>query len=402
MNNFFKIILLTGISISLLLQVQNSFSTPVFLELNPPHLNRIWIQGEPYKSDTAISSISTIFLPFGKNFFTVEFISINYNNQHKLQYGHQLVGIDSNWVHSGNQRRASYANLRPGIYPLKLKVSSDGRNWTQNTQKVNIIITPPFWAKWWYQGLVLVFIFLLLVVIYKVRVNTAINQVLEVAEIRKKESESLRLMMAQDFHDEMGNKLASIIVLVSTLQLLVKDKSKEVQQALFRIEKSSKQLFDGTKSFIWSINPESDQLGAIITYINKFGAELFENTPIGFSVVDTISAKDKEVRLVEGNSRQLFFIIKEAMTNALVHSNAKSIELSYSINRKADKFCISLEDNGIGVSAEQLNSSRGLNNMKTRASRINYKIAFFHNPNGGFGVKIDARLPARQSEFPKS
>lgn len=261
MNNFSKITFLGFVSFSLI-----SFfckgNDPGLISrldsgLNPPHLNRIWIQGKPFKSDTAISSISTIQLPFDKNFFTVEFISINYTNQHKLQYGHQLVGVDSNWVYSGNQRRASYANLGSGTFPLKIKVSSDGFYWLESTQQVKIIVKPAFWAGFWYQVLLILFIFFLLWIIYKVRVSAAIKQVLEIAEIRKKESESLRLMMAQDFHDEMGNKLASIIVLVSTLQLLIKNKTKDVQKSLVRIENSSKQLFDGTKSFIWSINRKS-------------------------------------------------------------------------------------------------------------------------------------------------
>lgn len=395
MNNFFKIICLAFISLSSISFSGNgnelSDVDKFVSDLNPPHLNRIWIQGEPFKSDTAISSISTISLPYGTNFFTVEFISINYNNQHKLQYGHQLVGIDSNWVYSGNQRRASYANLGPGIYPLKIKVSSDGLHWVQNTQLVNVIVTPPFWSGWWYQIIVVLFVFFLIWVIYKVRVNVAINQVLEIAEIRKKESESLRLTMAQDFHDEMGNKLASIIVLVSTLQLLIKDKSTEVQKALFRIEKASKQLFDGTKSFIWSINPESDRISEIVSYINNFGAELFEHTPIKFSVEDHILTIDKEVQLTVGYSRQLFFIMKEAMTNALVHSKAKNIKLSYSVEN-TNVFCISLEDDGNGVSNEQLNSSRGLNNMKSRAGKIKYNLLFFHNPGGGFGVRIEGEI----------
>jgi two-component sensor histidine kinase len=373
----------------------NSLSTPTSLvsDLNPPHLNRIWIQGEPFKSDTAISSVSIISLPFGSNFFTVEFISINYNSQHSLQYGYQLIGIDSGWVYSGNQRRASYANLEPGIYPLKIKVSEDGWNWVQNTQVINVVVTHPFWLGWWYQFIVIIFIFFLLWVIYKIRVNSAIKQVLEIAEIRKKESESLRLMMAQDFHDEMGNKLASIIVLVSTLQILIKDKTKDVQKSLVRIENSSKQLFDGTKSFIWSINPDSDQLSEVVRYINNFGSELYEHTPISFSVINDISVEDKEIRLTVGNSRQLFFIMKEAMTNTLVHSKASNVKLSYAVDSFKNIFSISFEDDGNGVSHEQLNSSRGLNNMKTRASRIGYNLGFYHNPGGGFGVRIEGEFP---------
>ena len=393
MNKFFNLFLYSGIAILLLAPTNIVIANPVLSEINPPQLNRVWIDGNPYKCDTAMSAISTISLPFGANFFTVEYISISYNNQHKLQYGHKLVGIDSSWVYTDNQRRASYANLGAGTYPLKLIVSSDGRHWVENKQLVNVIVTSPFWAVWWYQFTVILFIFFLLGVIYKVRVNAAVKQVLEIAEIRKKESESLRLMMAQDFHDEMGNKLASIIVLVSTLQILIKDKSKEVKQSLFRIEKSSKELFDGTKSFIWSINPESDHIKEVITYINNFGSELFEHTAIKFKVIDNLSIADKDVKLPLGFSRQLFFIFKESMTNTLVHSSANNIQLKYDVDYLKKTFAISVEDDGVGVSIDQLNSTRGLNNMKSRAIKINYNLSFYHNPDGGFGVRIEGEFP---------
>lgn len=396
MNYYFKISVFCGIIVSLLL---NNHSNATII--NPPQLNRVWIDGIPYRCDTAMSAISTISLPFGSNFFAVEFISISYNNQHKLQYSYKLIGVDSSWVFSGNQRRASYANLGSGSYPLKMKVSSDGLHWVESNQQIKVVVTPPFWAVWWYHLLVILVIFLLLGVIYKVKVNAAIKQVLEIAEIRKKEAESLRLMMAQDFHDEMGNKLASIIVLVSTLQILIKEKNSEVQKALLRIETSSKQLFDGTKSFIWSINPNSDEISEIISYINNFGAELFEHTPIVFSVEDGLSNTQKKFRLPVGYSRQLFFILKEAMTNVLVHSKAKNIRLCYDVDGLKNSFGICIEDDGKGVSLEQLNSSRGLNNMKIRAARINYNLSFYHNPEGGFGVRIEASQTDRQTKFPK-
>ena len=393
MNNFLTRIFCSCIAICLFLQVHITHARTSFSEINPPQLNRVWIDGAPYKCDTAMSAITTISLPFGENFFTVEFISISYSNQHKLQYAHKLVGIDSNWVYTNNQRRVSYANLGPGAYPFKLRASNNGIDWIENEQKLHIVVTPPFWAVWWYHVSVILFVFFLLAVIYKVRVNAAINQVLEIAEIRKKESESLRLMMAQDFHDEMGNKLASIIVLVSTLQILIKDKSKEVQNSLNKIEKSSKQLFDGTKSFIWSISPNSDQISEAITYINNFGSELFEHTRIEFSVIDTISDEEKGKRLPVGFSRQLFFIVKESMTNALMHSKAEKVQLAYAINHSNNEITISIEDNGVGVNSEQLQSSRGLNNMRTRANRINYNLSYYHNPDGGFGVRIKGEFP---------
>lgn len=362
-------------------------------ELTPPVINRVWIEGKAYETDTIASELSTIPLPFGKNFFVIEFISINYKIPDKLIYSYKLEGVDSTWVFNGNQRIASYANLGPGTYPIKLRVSSDGINWVNNINNVNVVVTPPVWAKSWFQVIVIAFILSLLWALYQIRINAAVKRVLQIAEIRRKESESLRVMMAQDFHDEMGNKLASIIVLVSTLQMLIKDKNNEIQKALTRIETSSKQLFDGTKSFIWSINPQSDKLEEIISYISNFGGELFEHTNICFKVKQEILEPELKIELPVGYSRQVFFIFKEAMTNSLVHSGGSEASLIFSTQRKKNHLTIIYEDDGSGLTEEQLKSSRGLSNMKGRAKRIKYELTFFHNLKGGLGVQLEGEIP---------
>lgn len=369
------------------------FSYAANSEPEPPIINRVWVQGEPYETDTIPSDLCAIPLPYGRNFFMVEFISINYSIKEKLSYSFKLEGVDSTWVYSGDQRRASYANLGPGTYPLKIRASKDGVNWVQSKQSISVQVTPPFWAKWWFNVGVILFVFTLLWIIYQVRINTAIKRVLEISDIRSKESESLRVMMAQDFHDEMGNKLASIIVLVSTLQMLINDKNGEIKKALSRIETASKQLFDGTKSFIWSINPQSDKLSEIMAYICNFGSELFDNTSIEFKVIRNIPANIEKLKLPVGYSRQLFFILKEAMTNSLVHSQSTQAQLVFSIDPKTNNLKIVFEDNGKGLSEKQLESTRGILNMKTRAKRINYDLTYFHNLSGGLGVQIEGQFP---------
>jgi len=76
----------------------------------------------------------------------------------------------------------------------------------------------------------------------------------------------------------MGNKLASITVLSSSLDLLIKNKSRDVKEILANLEGTAKELFNGTKSFIWSMDPQSDNLREIITYINHFGTQLYDTS----------------------------------------------------------------------------------------------------------------------------
>ncbi len=358
-----------------------------------PVIEEIWMQGKQQNVDSLLSNHEGISLPFDKNYIAIQFNSENETNTRVMQYAYMLEGYDSDWVYTGNQRRAFFANLVPGSYIFKIKSSHDGLHWQLSDTPLQIVVITPFWSFWWFPIIAMLFVMMLLFLIYKLRVNEAINNVLEMEKIRKSETEALRVSMARDFHDEMGNKLASIIVLVSTLELLIKDKTNEIQKALKRIEVDSKSLFSGTKTFIWSIDPKSDSLYEIFNYIIHFGTDLFENTPMDFFVKNQVDDGLAENIMRVGVSRQIFFIFKEAMTNCLVHSKATEINFSFHVDPTSSIFKVTLSDNGLGLDPSLLASPRGLSNMQTRAEKIDCRLSLSNNLEGGLDVTLSGVIP---------
>lgn len=190
----------------------------------------------------------------------------------------------------------------------------------------------------------------------------------------------------------MGNKLASITVLTSSLDILIKDKSKKLEEVLSDLEYTTKELFTGTKSFIWSMDPESDNLKEIIAYIQHFAVDLLKNSGINFILHPQLDRLSSSIHLPMGSSRQIYFIFKEAITNALVHSGATNITLSYRLQLTKKKYHIKLSDDGKGLEDEE-NYGKGLHNMVIRAKKINCQLAYLNNQNGGFNVKFVGTLP---------
>ena len=84
-----------------------------------------------------------------QNFFSFEFAALNYSSPVKNQYAYQLVGIDKDWVYSGQQRLANYTNIAPGTYVFRVKASNNDGIWNEKGTSVTIIIHPPWWRTWW-------------------------------------------------------------------------------------------------------------------------------------------------------------------------------------------------------------------------------------------------------------
>jgi len=108
----------------------------------------------------------TGFIPSGTEFrlshtqnnFTVEFAALEFTDPGQNQYACRLDGFDQDWVHSGNNGSASYMNLRPGRYTLRVKGSNNDGLWTENEIYLSIEIIPPLWERAWFRLLALLFI----------------------------------------------------------------------------------------------------------------------------------------------------------------------------------------------------------------------------------------------------
>ncbi len=112
-----------------------------------------------------INSTKTIKLKYNQNFFTFKFIAINYISNEKNQYKYILEGFDADWIDAGSKREASYTNVNPGRYIFRVKASNNDGYWNEEGISVDIIISPPFWGRWWFWVLI-VFAFITLIVTY--------------------------------------------------------------------------------------------------------------------------------------------------------------------------------------------------------------------------------------------
>ena len=194
------------------------------------------------------------------------------------------------------------------------------------------------------------------------RLRRNVSRIIEIEHIRQQEQESLRKEIARDFHDEMGNQLTRIINYVSLMRLNGNGHGPELY---LKVEESAKYLYNGTRDFIWAIDPVNDDLAKLFLHVRDFGEKLFEEKEIQFRAYN--ESKEK-VKLPYGFSREANLIFKEAMTNAFKHSGAGNV--SFYLRPFEDGYEMALEDDGVGLELDSIKSSNGIKNIKSRAEKI--------------------------------
>ncbi len=209
--------------------------------------------------------------------------------------------------------------------------------------------------------------------------NQKINELEILIKQKTEEMSEFRGKLARDFHDEMGNRLASINILSqSILVTLAQQENSASIKMLDSISRHSKELFDGTKDFIWSIDFKSDYLFELYIYLREFGEQYFSDIEVSF-VSSCILSDQSLYHFPATTGRHIILMCKEIMTNAAKH--ASCTEVTFEIGIRNNMAYIFLSDNGVGFNIKEV-PSRGISNIKKRTNEINGLHELRSSPQG--------------------
>ena len=111
--------------------------------------------GDPVLTKS-ISRTDALTFPHFQNSVSFEFSALSYVAPTKNRYRYRLEGFDKNWREVGsNERLAVYTGLPSGQYLFRVQGSNEDGVWNDQGTSLQVTITPPWWATWWFVGLVL-------------------------------------------------------------------------------------------------------------------------------------------------------------------------------------------------------------------------------------------------------
>ncbi len=120
--------------------------------------NRSVIPGKDSPLETNILYAKEIQLSHDQNFFTIEFAALDFTNPDKTLYAYKLEGFNDEWITAGKQRFATFTNLDPGEYLLRVKSTNSDGDWNEDGITLKVTILPPWWQTWWAYLLYTIFI----------------------------------------------------------------------------------------------------------------------------------------------------------------------------------------------------------------------------------------------------
>jgi ligand-binding sensor domain-containing protein/signal transduction histidine kinase len=145
-------------------KIVEDFSKPSveFTRLNLFH-NLVKINDKSGLLTKSITKLESITFQPDQNVFSVEFTCLEYKFPKKNKYQYYLDGFDKDWNDANDSRTATYTNLPPGEYTLKVRASNGNGYWNEDAASIQIIVIPR-----WYQRLdvQIAFAFLILAITF--------------------------------------------------------------------------------------------------------------------------------------------------------------------------------------------------------------------------------------------
>lgn len=219
----------------------------------------------------------------------------------------------------------------------------------------------------------------------KVKMETAMAEEHAKAEMAVKEAEEKeRMRIAADLHDNLGVYAASIASNLSYIQMPEADEN--TITALSELKNNSQSIISQLNDTIWVMKKESLSLTSISDRLKVFINRIQKSYPA--TQIEVEERIETDSQLPSSQAFHLYRMVQEAINNALKHSGAKNIKVTFNAN---SIWKVTVADDGGGMNTDQSlhnSTGNGLINMKERSKEAGWTVHWQSAKDRGTVVEI--------------
>lgn len=347
---------------------------------------------EYYSKEDGSRRFRDLVLHYRKNHININFKGIYLTNPSEVMYQYRLLGLeDDTFSNPTTNSSVNYQTLPPGNYIFEARALNRAGVLSDNTLRFPFRIQPAFYQTTLFRLAVILLLVLSGITLQTYLHKHEMDRLRQIENLKREERLKARQQTAEDFHDDLGNKLTRISILTDILNTRLNGEHLEEKQLIYQIKENASSLYRGTKDILWALDPKSDNLYEILCHVSEFGIELLQDTAIDFSF-EGITPKLSDIRFPMEYSRNVSMIFKESLNNALRHGHPSRVKLK--VAEADESIEISLADDGKGFDVQHAHRGLGLNNIYMRAKRIGAMLDISSMAGKGTTITLTLNKPA--------
>ena len=314
----------------------------------------------------------------------IRYRGVDLTEPERTTYRYRLEGVDEGWQDAGKRTVAIYTGLKPRQYIFHVQAAGRDGVWTDTVSTLPFNITPSFSQTWWFMTLCVVaasFAIWLLLALRMRHLSLAIQR-----DVEQRADERLRI--ARELHDTLlqGVQGLQLSFHVAAQKVSSDDESRSLLER--SLNRADQILLEG-RNRVNDLRAEQVKDEELLGSIKQVAENLNDNDK---KVWQLNRSGGTEV-LRSSIADEMFYIAREALTNAFRHSESSEIVLDIEYGKK--KFVFVCRDNGKGFDFEREQVAAGhwgLRGMRERATRIGATISAASKPDEGTEIRV--ALPA--------
>ncbi len=332
--------------------------------------------------DDLVRPAGPVKIPAGRHRIAFRFAVPTYVSVERPALRHQLEGADPSWVSTTRDFAASYTNLPPGTYRLRVNLRDGNGHWAPTAAAVDLTVLPAWWETLSFRVGTACAIVALLLWGARVALHRKLQRRLRLLE-QQHALQAERARIARDLHDDLGASLTELGLIADRLaESAPSGFAAQVSGLGWRVRRVTTEL----SSIVWTMNDDHSSLHDLALFLRRYAERLFLRTSIRL----TVKGADSIPRLpvVPAVQHHLLSAAKEALNNLVTHSQASeaSLELRY-----ADGvFTIAVTDNGAGFDPAMPSprAGTGLRNMGTRMAEVGGRCEIASATSARAGTRV--------------
>ena len=349
-----------------------------------------WIEGwrvngaPQHTSLLGQASISDIVLEPHQTEVEIEFYAVEFREARNLRYQYRLEGTASDWSRPAAERRVHYSRLGAGRYEFQVRAVTAEGVAGSTPASLSFVILPPLSDRWWFRTSVLAGVMLLVIAVHRYRVARLLAV------------ERVRMRIAADLHDDIGGSLSRISIQSEVACREAVALGEQPRRRLVEVADSARGLVDALGDIVWSVDPRRDDLASVCRRIREYADDLFTGSGVHWTY--TASGKLESVQLDPQTRRNLFLLLKEAVTNVARHARAQSVSLKIELANR--ELLVELRDDGRGfdtsaLEPQDLSDHHGIASMRARAERLGASLSIESSPASGTTIRMQLPILGR-------
>ena len=352
----------------------------------PPPVQIEQITADHKTYDANPDSNGRVSLPPRVRDLQIDYTALSFVAPEKVLFRYKLEGWDRDWQDVGTRRLAFYSNLPPRNYHIRVMACNNSGVWNEAGASLDFSVAPAYYQTTWFRLACVAAFLALLWGIYQLR----LRQLAREFNLRLDERVSERTRIARELHDSLLQNVQGLILKIHAI-------AKRMPAA-----DSTRQDIEKTLDFADQVLAEGrERVRHLRTSTVGFG-----ELPKAFQQVVEKAAPNRSSMfktVVEGTVLELHPIIREetyaigreALINALAHSQARKIEAEITYDSR--EFRVRIRDDGRGIDPDVLEKGGradhwGLQGMRERADRIGGKLELWSRQ--GSGTEVELTVPA--------